>query len=676
MFMTVQSLNYYFLLIEQIHYFDNNYIIWSVDINGLSVSELRYSISVITVSILIFMAIYIASHASSEVQSGLNESVLYSDKHKLSFPISHQLVGPNALESDHNNTILKSDNHQNESLMLNNQSELQNFSFTRWYDPLGFCNAGLECAVNRSTGWKDRTSIQLSTSNTDNKKLKIVGQEVDVKPKERYEFVIHIKQNKWATQSHADMEGFNETSKQWNSTEQCPSVSIIGAVDWQEFRCSITIIGDVYKIRPVLSPGWSSERNKRAETLFDSINLAKFRPFLSDANLKTEVVSQGLKYPVSMAFLGPNDFLVTENNGTVQRIINGVALDKPLLSLDVTADGLLGIAIDKNVKLSSNASKKPTYVFLRFVTTKNQDSSDSPAERQLANRLYRYEFVNNSLLNPKLILDLPGGFYHNGGVILIAPDRRSLYLPLGDIENENYQVVANKAINNKTGKEPDGTGGILRVTLDGKPVRKTALGNSFPTNLYFSYGTRQSFGIDFDPVTGKLWDTENGANWGDEINLVEQGFNGGWNKVQGIWKDHVRDLRLNDSNITYNPSGLVNFDGKGKYRTPEFTWKYTVGPTALKFLTSDKLGIKYQNDMFVADVNNGRIYNFNLSHNRTELSLIGPLADKVADTDSELDDIIFAGGFGIITDLKIGPDGYLYFVAHSEGKIYKIVPRF
>jgi glucose/arabinose dehydrogenase len=80
--------------------------------------------------------------------------------------------------------------------------------------------------------------------------------------------------------------------------------------------------------------------------------------------------------------------------------------------------------------------------------------------------------------------------------------------------------------------------------------------------------------------------------------------------------------------------------------------------------------------MFVGDVNNGRIYHFNLSHNRTEISLTGPLADKVADTDSELNDIIFAGGFGIITDLKIGPDGYLYFVAHSEGKIYKIVPRF
>jgi aldose sugar dehydrogenase len=616
-----------------------------------------------------------SSYASDDDQIQHNETVINLNDVPDNSSITHHPVRQSVLKYD-NDTGLKGNTNSNRTLNLHNQSEFENFSFTKWEDPLGSCRSGLECIANFSTGWKDRTSIQLSTNNTDNKKWKIVGQEVDVKPKERYELVIHIKQNKWATQSYTELQGFNETSKQWNSIEQCPSVSINGPMDWQEFRCGITIVGEIHKIRPALSPGWSSQQSERAEILFDSINLAKFRPFLSDPNLKTEVVSQGLKYPVSMAFLGPNDFLVTENNGTVQRIINGVTLDKPLLSLDVTADGLLGIAIDKNISLSTNASNKPTYVFLRFVTTKNQNSSDSPAETQMANRLYRYEFVNNSLLNPKLILDLPGGFQHDGGVILIAPDRHNLYLSVGDIENEKYEVLANKALNNLTGNEPDGTGGILRVTLDGKPVSEPVLGNKFPINLYFSYGLRQSFGMDFDPVTGKLWDTENGANWGDEINLVERGFNGGWNKVQGIWRDHVRDIHLNDSDITYYPSDLVDFDGKGKYRTPEFTWKYTVGPTALKFLTSDKLGREYQNDMFVGDVNNGRIYHFNLSHNRTEISLTGPLADKVADTDSELNDIIFAGGFGIITDLKIGPDGYLYFVSHSEGKIYKILPRF
>ena len=116
----------------------------------------------------------------------------------------------------------------------------------------------------------------------------------------------------------------------------------------------------------------------------------------------------------------------------------------------------------------------------------------------------------------------------------------------------------------------------------------------------------------------------------------------------------------------------MDFGGRGKYSSPEFTWNRTVGPTDLKFVSTDKLGKKYENDMLVADVNNHRIYDFKLNKNRTALLLQGPLTDKVADSDKEMADLIFAEGFDdIITDLDIGPDGYLYVVA---GKIFRIVP--
>jgi glucose/arabinose dehydrogenase len=64
-----------------------------------------------------------------------------------------------------------------------------------------------------------------------------------------------------------------------------------------------------------------------------------------------------------------------------------------------------------------------------------------------------------------------------------------------------------------------------------------------------------------------------------------------------------------------------------------------------------------------------------LNDNRTGFVLDAPLADKIADTEREFDKLIFASDFGTITDLKIGPDGYLYFVVYSEGKIYRIVPQ-
>jgi len=471
-------------------------------------------------------------------------------------------------------------------------------------------------------------------------------------------------------------EGFNESSKKWYSIDQCPSAGVNGPMDWEEFVCGFAVEANITKVRPVLVSGWSSQPNKEAITWFDSIYLTKFRPFLTDPRLMAQVVYDGLSSPVTMAFLGPDDFLVAENNGTVQRIVNGSILAKPILQLNVTGDGLLGIATSSNIYRSQNSSTaEPIYVFLYYVTKKHVPSDPLGVTETMWNNLHRYELVNNTLANPRLLLELPAGYNHNGGPILMSTDNQSLYLSVGDIENQSFKVVPTKALNNKTGSEPDGTGGILHVTFNGTATSQESLDKTYPTNLYHAYGIRQSFGMDLDPLTGKLWDTENGANWGDEINLVEKGFNGGWDKVQGIWKDHIRDDSFNSSDKTYDPKNLFNFDGKGQYRSPEFIWKYTVGPTALKFMTTDKMGKEYKNDMFVGDVNNGRIYNFKLSENRTELVLKGQLADKVADSDSELDKVIFGGNFGIVTDLKVGPDGYLYFVVFDEGKIYRIVPR-
>ena len=76
--------------------------------------------------------------------------------------------------------------------------------------------------------------------------------------------------------------------------------------------------------------------------------------------------------------------------------------------------------------------------------------------------------------------------------------------------------------------------GILRLTQDGKIVDKGILSDSMPLRLYYAYGIRNSFGLNFDPITGFLWDTENGPQDGDEINLVEPGFNSGWNKIYGF----------------------------------------------------------------------------------------------------------------------------------------------
>ncbi|MEP6576454.1 MAG: PQQ-dependent sugar dehydrogenase [Nitrososphaerota archaeon] len=69
------------------------------------------------------------------------------------------------------------------------------------------------------------------------------------------------------------------------------------------------------------------------------------------------------------------------------------------------------------------------------------------------------------------------------------------------------------------------------------------LGTSFSLNLYYAYGIRNSFGIDWDPVSGYLWDSENGPNFGDELNLVLPGFKSSWANVQGFWRAHISSIR-------------------------------------------------------------------------------------------------------------------------------------
>jgi glucose/arabinose dehydrogenase len=183
-----------------------------------------------------------------------------------------------------------------------------------------------------------------------------------------------------------------------------------------------------------------------------------------------------------------------------------------------------------------------------------------------------------------------------------SPDN-NVYVIIGDVDGHQTQ-----AQNIESGEEPDGTSGILRITQDGQPVVSSVsgsgdggiLGNTDPLNLYYAYGIRNSFGFDFDPVTGNIWDTENGPGYGDEINLVEPGFNSGWLEITGFPSSSTS---IEDDDDGFNPEDdLVSFDGKGKYSDPEFEWTFTLGPTAVKFLNSDKLGIEYVNDMFVADV--------------------------------------------------------------------------
>jgi aldose sugar dehydrogenase len=381
-------------------------------------------------------------------------------------------------------------------------------------------------------------------------------------------------------------------------------------------------------------------------------------PQVNDANLRVEKVIEGMALPTSMAFLDNDDLLVLQkDNGIVRHVSNGTLRQGGVLDVAVETEserGLLGIAVSNETDSSGTRA-----VFLYYTESAEGD--------EVRNMVYRYDWTGSgNLSGGTLVLDLPGtpGPNHDGGKLIMGPDGM-LYAVIGDLNRDG------RLQNFQDGNAPDDTSVILRVDHEGNALddgNNSVLSDSDAQvsdslSRYYAYGIRNSFGMAFDPVTGVLWDTENGSTEYDEVNVVEPGFNSGWRQVMG-------PIERTDRTI----DDLVQFNGS-QYTDPVFSWRISEGITDIEFLNSTRLGDRYANNIFVGNINNGNLYFFTVNNDRTGLTFDGSsgLADLVADNNAELSAVTFGTGFGGITDIETGPDGYLYILSFN-GSLYRIVP--
>ncbi len=371
---------------------------------------------------------------------------------------------------------------------------------------------------------------------------------------------------------------------------------------------------------------------------------------IKDPNLSLQPVYGGFTSPTGMAFLDDSgkDIIVIEKKGNVKLISDGILQDTPLKQFDVNFEnerGLLGVEVMKE--------NNTTLVFF-YVTENDADQTVTGPNENLRNRVYSFEWDGTDLTNQKLILDLPAipGPNHNGGKITLGKDN-NLYAIIGDLNHRT------KLQNFGNGGDPDYTGSIYRIDphTGSAPVDNPFVGSDVPNiDKTFAYGIRNSFGLTVDPITGDVWDTENGPSFSDEINLVEPGFNSGWRSIMGpaASADEIKDL--------------VFLSPNSNYSDPEISWLEPTAITDIEFINSTNLGPDYTNNILVGDNNNGNLYFFKLNDQRDGLEI----QDAIIDSEEELNSYILGTGFGSITDIQTGPDGDIYIVSLESGNIYKI----
>ena len=320
-----------------------------------------------------------------------------------------------------------------------------------------------------------------------------------------------------------------------------------------------------------------------------------------------ETVAQGLEVPWSIVFTPDKRILVAERAGRIRVIENDKLKEAPLATLpDVVAQGesgLLGMTIHPDF-----ASNKWLYV---CYTTKDKQG--------LKERVKRFRESPQGLVEEKIIIDnIPAGPTHDGCRVKFGPDKK-LYITTGE---SGKPELAQKL---------DSLGGkTLRLNDDGSvPQDNPFVGQKNARPEIWSYGHRNAQGLDWQPHTGLMFQSEHGPSGndapggGDEINIVMRGKNYGWPLVH----HKMTKEGMEPSILEYTPA---------------------IAPAGAVFYTS-KVIPEWTNNFFFACLRGERIIRVVLD------------GSKVINTED-----LYKNTYGRIRDVAVGPDGALYFATSNR----------
>ena len=342
--------------------------------------------------------------------------------------------------------------------------------------------------------------------------------------------------------------------------------------------------------------------------------------------IKVESVASGLTSPWSVAFLPDGLTLITEKAGNLRVLRDGQLLPKPVAGLPAILmhgqGGLLDVVAhpdySKNRLIywsySAGASGEVgTEVARGRLACQGQDCSVSEVQvifRQQPKASARQHFGS------RLVWDRSG----------------HLFVTLGDRgQQDNAQNLGNHM------------GVVVRVTETGAvPADNPFVKREGALPEIFTYGNRNVQGAALHPVTGELWAHEHGPQGGDELNILRAGFNYGWPVIT-----HGRTYGL----------GLTIGEGTERDDIPKALkiWlPQSIGPSGLTFYTGS-LFANWRDSLFMGALRSQELVRLTLNGN----TVTGE--ERIA-------------GFGRVRDVRQGPDGALYVLSESNGRLYRLTP--
>ena len=333
------------------------------------------------------------------------------------------------------------------------------------------------------------------------------------------------------------------------------------------------------------------------------------------SGFKDAVVASGLTNPTAMALAPDGRIFVCQQGGALRVIKTGALLPTPFLTVTVDSAaerGLLGIAFDPNF-----VSNQLVYVYYTATT---------PA---IHNRISRFTASGDVALggSETILMDLPNlstATNHNGGALHFAPDG-TLFVAVG----ENANSANSQTLSTRLGK-------ILRITSTGaiptdNPFFNQATGDN---RAIWALGVRNPFTFSFQEGTNRMFINDVGENTWEEINDGIAGSNYGWPNCEGFCNPPNANFR--DPIFAYaNDASTCAITG-GAFYNPQV----------------NQFPANFVGSYFFADFCGGWIRRLDPAN-----------GNAVTD---------FATGIASPVDLKVSPDGFLYYLARGAGSVGRI----